>query len=127
MIPLWQHYYQNTFAIFFVIDSTARERLSRAREELHKLMGHPDLQDIVLVVLANKQDAPLAMNVEEIKTLLGFDLITNSHKVIYGISVWTGVGIRDALTGFSAELDSIIPLRKNIFSNLYDLYHGRIY
>jgi ADP-ribosylation factor protein 1 len=128
LIPLWQHYYQNTFAIFFVIDSTNRDRLPKAREELHKLMGHPELQDnIVLIVLANKQDAPMAMSVEEIKTLLAFDLITNTHKAIYGISVWTGAGIEEATTGFTKEVDVIFPMRRNILSNLYHLYQGRIY
>lgn len=35
---LWRFYYQNTQGIIFVVDSTDRERITDAREELHKMV-----------------------------------------------------------------------------------------
>ena len=37
--PLWRHYYQNTDAIIYVVDSNDRERVEKARFELHKMLA----------------------------------------------------------------------------------------
>ena len=34
MRPLWQHYYDGTAAVIYVVDSTKRERFPEAKEEL---------------------------------------------------------------------------------------------
>jgi small GTP-binding protein len=56
--PLWKHYYQNTEALIYVIDSTDRERVSESCNELHKILSDHSLQNIPLLVFANKQDLP---------------------------------------------------------------------
>ena len=35
--PLWRHYFNNTQALVFVVDSTDRERVAEARNELHRI------------------------------------------------------------------------------------------
>merc|ERR1712137_1470733 len=60
--PLWRHYFQNTQGIIFVVDSNDRDRVVEAREEL---------RDALLLVFANKQDLPNAMNAAEITDKLG--------------------------------------------------------
>lgn len=55
---LWQHYYQNTDGLIFVVDSNDQERIAEAREELHGILSSPDMSDIPIVVIANKQDLP---------------------------------------------------------------------
>jgi len=54
--PLWVHYYQNTDAIIYVVDSHDRdpERIRDARDELHKLMNEDELKNASLLVFANK-------------------------------------------------------------------------
>ena len=37
--PLWQHYFQDTDAIIYVVDSADRERVSEAREELESILS----------------------------------------------------------------------------------------
>jgi len=69
--PLWRHYYLNTDAIIFVVDSNDTERVDRevdnnAADELAKMMREEPLKDAALLVLANKQDLPNAMSVAEI-------------------------------------------------------------
>ncbi len=51
---MWKHYYQNTEGLIYVIDSSDKERLHIAKEELHKMLAEEELKDTVLLVLANK-------------------------------------------------------------------------
>jgi len=53
--PLWKHYYLNTQAVVFVIDSADKQRLPEALSELSKLMSEKELKDAALLILANKQ------------------------------------------------------------------------
>jgi small GTP-binding protein len=58
---LWYHYYHDTDAVIFVIDSNDPSRFDEAREELTTLMSNDLLRDAVLLVYANKQDLPQAI------------------------------------------------------------------
>eukprot|EP00294_Goniomonas_avonlea_P014769 CAMPEP_0114545756 /NCGR_PEP_ID=MMETSP0114-20121206/3580_1 /TAXON_ID=31324 /ORGANISM="Goniomonas sp, Strain m" /LENGTH=162 /DNA_ID=CAMNT_0001730225 /DNA_START=74 /DNA_END=558 /DNA_ORIENTATION=+ len=58
---LWEHYYQGTKGVVFVVDSNDRERVEEARDELSKLMAADELRNATLLVMANKQDLPQAM------------------------------------------------------------------
>ena len=55
---LWQHYYQNSDGLIFVVDSCDRERVEEAREELFGVMDSDEMRGVPFVVLANKQDLP---------------------------------------------------------------------
>ena len=37
--PLWRHYFQNTQGLIFVVDSNDRDRISEARDELHRMLN----------------------------------------------------------------------------------------
>ena len=63
--------FQNTQGIIFVVDSNDRERISEAREELQRMLNEDELRDALLLVFANKQDLPNAMNASEITDKLG--------------------------------------------------------
>lgn len=67
---LWKHYYQNTQALIYVVDSSDKERVEIAREELQKMLAEDELKDAVLLVLANKQDMGV-MSVSEVVEKLG--------------------------------------------------------
>uniref|UniRef100_A0A8C5M0F9 E3 ubiquitin-protein ligase TRIM23 n=1 Tax=Leptobrachium leishanense TaxID=445787 RepID=A0A8C5M0F9_9ANUR len=54
--PLWKHYYLNTQAVVFVIDSSHRDRVTEAHSELAKLLTEKELRDALLLIFANKQD-----------------------------------------------------------------------
>ena len=72
---LWKHYYTNTQGIIFVIDSSDRDRIDDARDELHKMVADEDLKDAVILVYANKQDIPGAMTTPEVSDKLGLHTI----------------------------------------------------
>merc|ERR1712023_432113 len=68
---LWRYYYQGTDGAIFIVDSSDRERMEDAREELLRMLDDDEMRDAVLLVLANKQDLPGAMNTSEVADKLG--------------------------------------------------------
>ena len=56
--PLWRHYYTGTQGLVFVVDSSDRDRIDEARQELHRILSDREMKDCLLLVFANKQDLP---------------------------------------------------------------------
>ncbi|KAG6398792.1 hypothetical protein SASPL_140262 [Salvia splendens] len=81
--PLWRHYFQNTQGLIFVVDSNDRDRVVEARDELHRMLNEDELRDAVLLVFANKQDLPNAMNAAEITDKLGLHSLRQRHWYIF--------------------------------------------
>ncbi|RYC56627.1 hypothetical protein CHU98_g9580 [Xylaria longipes] len=54
--PLWRHYFSGTQGLIFVIDSSDRQRIEEARQELHRIINDREMKDSLLLVFANKQD-----------------------------------------------------------------------
>jgi ADP-ribosylation factor 6 len=44
--------------LIFVVDSSDRERIDEARQELHRIIGDREMRNALLLVFANKQDLP---------------------------------------------------------------------
>lgn len=78
---MWRHYFQNTKAILFAVDSNDRKQLSNAAEELQQILEKDELQNIPVLVLVNKSDMPNAMPVGEIVDKLGFHNVRGQKKV----------------------------------------------
>lgn len=74
--------FQNTQGIIFVVDSNDRDRVSEARDELQRMLNEDELRDALLLVFANKQDLPNAMNAAEITDKLGLHSLRNRHWYI---------------------------------------------
>ncbi|KAL0085912.1 ADP-ribosylation factor family-domain-containing protein [Phycomyces blakesleeanus] len=55
---LWRHYYTGTQCLVFVIDAHDYDRIDEASRELHRVLADQEMQECVLLVLANKQDLP---------------------------------------------------------------------
>ncbi|CAD8051782.1 unnamed protein product [Paramecium sonneborni] len=53
---LWQHYYQNTDGIIFMIDSTNKGKLQEVKQQLIKLNRDIEFLNIGVLILFNKQD-----------------------------------------------------------------------
>ncbi|CCJ28988.1 unnamed protein product [Pneumocystis jirovecii] len=90
--PLWRHYFQNTQGLIFVVDSNDRERVSEAREELMRMLSEDELREAVLLVFANKQDLPNAMNAAEITDKLGLHSLRNRNWYIQATCATSGGG-----------------------------------
>ena len=48
------------------MDSNDRDRVSEARDELHRMLNEDELRDAVLLVFANKQDLLNALTADEV-------------------------------------------------------------
>jgi len=103
--PLWKHYYQNTQAVIFVIDSSDRSRLEEAKGELVKLMGEKELKDAVILVLLNKQDVTGCLSAEEISDQLSLHKVCSGKSWhIMGCTARTGEGLPESLDWLSHQL-----------------------
>ncbi|KAK4527817.1 hypothetical protein GAYE_SCF45G5748 [Galdieria yellowstonensis] len=94
--PLWRHYFQNTQALIFVVDSNDRERILEARDELRKMLAENEMRSAVLLIFANKQDLPNAMTVDEVIEKFGLNSLNRKWKVqascaTSGQGLWEGL------------------------------------
>ncbi|XP_069016107.1 ADP-ribosylation factor 2b isoform X1 [Embiotoca jacksoni] len=102
--PLWRHYFQNTQGLIFVVDSNDRERVNEAREELSRMLAEDELRDAVLLVFANKQDLPNAMNAAEITDKLGLHALRQRSWYIQATCATSGDGLYEGLDWLSNQL-----------------------
>jgi ADP-ribosylation factor protein 1 len=127
--PLWRHYFQNTQALIFVIDSNDRDRIGEAGEELSRMLREDELRDAILLVFANKQvkadfscvcqfpfvivsssffnlqDLPNAMSVAEITDRLGLNALRNRVWYIQSACATSGDGLYEGLDWLSNTLE----------------------
>ena len=85
--------FQNTQGIIFVVDSNDRDRISEARDELQRMLNEDELRDALLLVFANKQDLPNAMNAAEITDKLGLHSLRQRHWYIQATCATSGDGV----------------------------------
>jgi len=102
--PLWRHYYQNTQGVIFVVDSNDRDRVGEARDELHRMLNEDELRESILLVFANKQDLPNAMNAAEITDKLGLHSLRQRNWYIQSTCATTGDGLYEGLDWMSNSL-----------------------
>eukprot|EP00927_Polykrikos_kofoidii_P018072 TRINITY_DN18300_c0_g1_i2.p1 TRINITY_DN18300_c0_g1~~TRINITY_DN18300_c0_g1_i2.p1 ORF type:complete len:183 (+),score=30.52 TRINITY_DN18300_c0_g1_i2:200-748(+) len=102
--PLWRHYFVGTQAIIFVVDSSDRGRIEEAREELMKLLREEVLQDVALLVFANKQDLPKAMSASTIADQLTLNMLPTKRWFVKASCAVTGEGLYDGLDWLATTL-----------------------
>jgi len=102
--PLWQHYFENVDGIIFVVDSADSLRLKEAREELEGVLADDRLRNSSLLVFANKQDMPGALNTTEVTDKLGLSLHRNRDWFIQSTCAVSGQGIVDGLEWLATSL-----------------------
>jgi len=101
---LWRHYFLNTQAVVFVVDSNDGTRIKEAREELWKILESPELAGAVILVLANKQDLPNAQSADEITNGLELSKITTHPWHVQASCATTSAGLEE---GFDWLADRI--------------------
>jgi small GTP-binding protein len=112
---LWRHYFQNTDAVIFVIDSTDKIRLTeQANEkepentveaELKRLSIEDELRGAHFLFYANKQDMPGAISPADMARHLNLDRLARGHKwYIQGCSALRNDGLYEGLDWLSQQL-----------------------
>ncbi|KAF4710684.1 hypothetical protein FOZ63_005258, partial [Perkinsus olseni] len=74
--PLWRltiesflanrYYYPNTRALIFVVDSTDKDGINRAKDELQRMIYEEELKDAVLLVFANRQVGSVMVSLQDL-------------------------------------------------------------
>jgi ADP-ribosylation factor protein 1 len=101
---LWCHYFQNTRGIIYVVDSNDRGRIEVARDELQRMLNEDELHNAVLLVFANKQVLPGAMNPDEIADLLGLHSLRQRTWHIQATCATSGDGLYEGLEWLSNNI-----------------------
>jgi len=63
--------------VIFVVDSTADYDMEEVKDELHRFLREDELKDAALLVFANKQDLPDAMNPSDLADKMSLTEIKN--------------------------------------------------
>lgn len=100
---LWRHYYPGTQGLIFVVDSSDRNRVNLAKQELHKMLEEEDLKDAILLVFANKQDLGV-MPVAEVIDKLDLQSIKGRDWYCQGTSALTGAGLYEGFNWLTKKL-----------------------
>jgi len=105
--PLWRHYFQNTQGLIFVVDSNDQERIGEAKEELWKMLSEEELTKSVILIFANKQDLPQAMDVSTLTEKLGLHELKKNEWHIQASCATDGSGLYEGLDWLSGVLATL--------------------
>uniref|UniRef100_A0A8C5DVY0 ADP-ribosylation factor-like protein 6 n=1 Tax=Gouania willdenowi TaxID=441366 RepID=A0A8C5DVY0_GOUWI len=96
---LWEHYYKESHAIIFVIDSSDKLRMVVAKEELDTLFKHEDIRCKKMPVLffANKTDLKDAMSSVKVSQMLSLENIRDKPWHICASNAIKGEGLQEGL------------------------------
>ena len=103
---LWRYYFQGTDGLIYVVDSSDRDRIQDAKEELDKMLQEQEMENAVLLVLANKQDLPNAMTAAEVMEKLELQKLRHRKWFIQSTVAPTGDGLYEGLDWLSRSLCS---------------------
>ncbi|KAK7119042.1 hypothetical protein R3I94_021029 [Phoxinus phoxinus] len=104
IISLWKPYFKDTKGLIFVVDCNDHERIELAAEALKMVMEDDEMRDVVLLVLANKQDLPEAMTVSELTDRLGLHTLRGRQWFVQPTCAVQGSGLYEGLDWLSDQL-----------------------
>ena len=105
--PLWKHYFSATDALIYVVDCQDRERVDRAAAEFQQIANDPLMRNAVILVLANKQDMPGAINPRELIPLLGLDKMKEREWHVQATVATQGTGLYEGLEWLSRTIKGL--------------------
>eukprot|EP01100_Stratorugosa_tubuloviscum_P010609 TRINITY_DN456_c0_g1_i1.p1 TRINITY_DN456_c0_g1~~TRINITY_DN456_c0_g1_i1.p1 ORF type:complete len:174 (-),score=68.56 TRINITY_DN456_c0_g1_i1:127-648(-) len=97
------HYLENTNALIFVIDSFDRERIHLSFNELKSTLSFSSIQNIPILIFANKQDLPNSMKENEIIENLHLNEL-NYNWHIQLASAITGEGLYEGFNWLNNQI-----------------------
>ncbi|NXC66087.1 ARL14 protein, partial [Anhinga anhinga] len=98
MRQFWCNFLENADGLLYVVDSSDKWRLEESRREFELILKNDFLRNIPVVVLANKQDLPGALNAEEITRRFHMKkYCSNRNWYVQPCCALTGEGVSEAL------------------------------
>ena len=128
--PLWRSYTRCTDGIIFVVDSCKEDRLEEAKLELlkiYKSCSERKLQKtsngkiignkIPVLILANKQDLPMALDVCKLEHLLGLKQLGKECWHIQPTCAITGDGLEEGMSKLVEMISGKRRVTKNVLGS----------
>ena len=82
-VRLWKHYFDSIDGIIYVLDATDKDRLIKARDEIHKINRDPSLNSVPFMIMINKCDLEdKRMTLDEISKKLEVDIL-KSERILH--------------------------------------------
>ncbi|XP_012288892.1 ADP-ribosylation factor-like protein 3 [Orussus abietinus] len=114
----WSNFLQDTDLLVFMVDASDTNKLSHAVSELKQLLGDSRMDNVPILVIANKQDQLDALRPNEVKEAL--DLVSiapKKHKVeVIGCQTRPLPELPTECADFNWHHPSVDVVRKKIFS-----------
>ena len=110
---LWKHYVNKVDGIMFFIDSSNRDRIEDASDELKKLLAEEEFKKMFILIIANKQDLEGAFPPEEIIRIFALEQLKGINWHVQGASIKTGQGLREGFDWLTDSLISTIQKKNN--------------
>ena len=104
--PYWRNYFDNTDALVYVIDSSDRARMEEAGLELTKLLEEDKMQQVPLLVFANKQDLLNAMPADELIGALQLNNIKDREMQVTACSAKNDEGLQPGMGWLVATMNN---------------------
>ena len=102
--PYWRCYFPNTHAVIYVVDAADVDRVATAAAEFHALLEEDELKGAAVLVYANKQDLPGALDDAAVAAALGLPAIRTRDWAIFKASAIKGEGLFEGLDWLSGVL-----------------------
>ncbi|CAG9760090.1 unnamed protein product [Ceutorhynchus assimilis] len=95
--PYWKNYFENTDILIYVVDSADKKRLEETGIELYELLSDDKLNNVPLLVYANKQDLPDSLSASDLAQALNLPSIKDRTWQIQACTAAQGIGVREGM------------------------------
>ncbi|XP_034936642.1 ADP-ribosylation factor-like protein 3 [Chelonus insularis] len=114
----WSNFLQDTDLLVFMVDASDADKLSQAVLALKQLLGDSRMDNVPILVIANKQDVSNALRMDQIKKALDLHSISPlKHKVeVIESQTMPMPPIEPGIKEYNWYHPSIDTVRKKIFS-----------
>ncbi|NWX98302.1 ARL14 protein, partial [Nothoprocta ornata] len=103
MRQLWGSFLENTDGLLYVVDSSDQQRLEESKKELERVLKNEFIKNVPVVLLANKQDLPGALNAEEVTRRFNMKKYCSDRNwYVQPCCAITGEGLSEALKRITA-------------------------
>ncbi|NWS55613.1 ARL14 protein, partial [Chunga burmeisteri] len=98
MRQVWGNFLENADGLLYVVDSSDKRRLEESKKEFEVILKNEFIKNVPVIVLANKQDLPGALNAEEITRRLNMKKYCSDRNwYVQPCCAITGEGLPEAL------------------------------
>ncbi|NXE13283.1 ARL14 protein, partial [Lophotis ruficrista] len=103
MRQAWCNFLENTDGLLYVVDSSDKRRLEESKKEFELILKNDFLKSVPVIMLANKQDLPGALNAEEITRRFHMKKYCSDRNwYVQPCCAITGEGLSEALQRLTA-------------------------